>query len=194
MQSTPRILIIDDLPLRRTIIEDGLHEAGYTDVVHLEAGHRLLERIVAVEPAVIIINLENPTRDIVEQMFQVSRCVPRPVAMFVDQTDTEMTQAAVEAGVSAYVVDGLSKDRVKPVLDMCVGRFNAFARLKGELERTRSLMEERKTIDRAKAILMELRRMSEPEAYALMRRSAMNEKKRILEIAQAVIVASELLQ
>ena len=120
--------------------------------------------------------------------------MPRPVAMFVDHTDEDMTHAAIEAGVSAYVVDGLRKDRVKPILDMCVSRFNAFARLREELHRTRTQLDERKTVDRAKGLLMEARGISEPDAYALLRRSAMNEKKRIADVAQAVIVAADLLK
>jgi response regulator NasT len=83
----------------------------------------LLVRIYALDPAAVLIDLENPSRDVLEQMFQVSRVVKRPVAMFVDQSDTSSIQAAVDAGVSAYIVDGLKKERVKHILDMCISRF-----------------------------------------------------------------------
>ncbi|MHB2169293.1 ANTAR domain-containing response regulator [Alsobacter sp. R-9] len=189
-----RIVIIDQSPIRGAIIEEGLREAGYQHIVHLEATERLLERIVAEAPDVIVIDLESPSRDTLEQMFLVSRSVPRPVAMFVDQSDTAMINAAIDAGVSAYVVDGLRKERVRPILDMCISRFNAFARLRDELTRTRTQLEERKVIDRAKGLLMQARGLTEEQAYALLRRTAMNEKKRLADIAQSVLTASELLK
>ena len=153
-----------------------------------------MERIVALDPDVIVIDLESPTRDVLEQMFQVSRAVPRPVAMFVDRSDTAMIQAAMDAGVSAYVVDGLRKERVKPILDMCISRFNVFSRMRDELAQAKSQLEERRTIDRAKTLLMRAKGISEDEAYGLLRRTAMNEQKRVAEVAQAVNMAAELLR
>jgi two-component system, response regulator / RNA-binding antiterminator len=194
MPKPTRIVIIDQSPVRRAILAEGLHEAGYSDVIHLEGTDRIMDRIVAAEPDIIVIDLESPSRDVLEQMFQVSRAVPRPVAMFVDQSDTSMINAAIDAGVSAYVVDGLRKDRVKPILDMCISRFNAFARLKDELEQAKSQLADRKVIDRAKGILMKARGVAEEEAYALLRKTAMNEKKKLAEIAQSVVTAAELLR
>src|SRR5262249_54108171 len=136
--------------------------------------------------------LENPSRDVLEQMFQVSRIVRRPIAMFVDQSDRATIEAAVDAGVSAYIVDGLKKERMKNILDLCISRFNAFARLQDELDRAKSALEERKVIDRAKGILMKVKSLSEEDAYALLRKTAMNEKKKIAEVAQSVITAAEL--
>jgi response regulator NasT len=154
----------------------------------------LLVRIYAVDPDVILMDLENPSRDVLEQMFQVSRAVRRPVAMFVDQSDSAMIRASVEAGVSAYIVDGLKKERIKPILDLCVLRFNAFAKLQDELERTRSALEDRKIVDRAKGLLMKLKGLTEEEAYVLLRSTAMREKKKIAEIAQSIITAAEVLK
>src|SRR5262249_39561277 len=133
-------------------------------------------------------------RDVLEQMFQVSRIVKRPIAMFVDQSDAASIQASVDAGVSAYIVDGLKKARVKNILDLCISRFNAFARLQEELERTKTALEERKVIDRAKGILMKAKNLTEEEAYTLLRKTAMNEKKKIVEIAQSIITAADLLK
>ncbi|WP_460449325.1 ANTAR domain-containing response regulator [Alsobacter sp. SYSU BS001988] len=194
MPKPTRIVIIDQSPVRRAILAEGLHEAGFSDVIHLEGTDRIMDRIVAAEPDIIVIDLESPSRDVLEQMFQVSRAVPRPVAMFVDQSDTSMINAAIDAGVSAYVVDGLRKDRVKPILDMCISRFNAFARLKDELEQAKSQLADRKVIDRAKGILMKAKGVTEEEAYALLRKTAMNEKKKVAEIAQSVVTAAELLR
>src|SRR5437899_1791100 len=193
-ESSPKIVIVDESPIRAAILEEGLREAGFTGVVHISEMQSLLARIYALDPDVILIDLENPSRDVLEQMFQVSRAVRRPIAMFVGQSDTASIQASVDAGVSAYVVDGLKKERVKHILDLCISRFNAFSRLQSELESTKTALEERKVIDRAKGILMKARNLSEEEAYALLRRTAMNENRKIAEIAQSVVTAAELLK
>jgi response regulator NasT len=189
-----QIVIVDESPIRSAILEDGLREAGYINVVRISGIANLLARISAVDPDVILIDLENPSRDVLEQMFQVSRVVKRPVAMFVDQSDSASIQASVDAGVSAYIVDGLKKERIKSILDLCISRFNAFSRLQTELEQTKTALEDRKVIDRAKGILMRAKKMSEEDAYALLRRTAMNENKKIAEIAQSVVTASEMLK
>ena len=193
-ESSPKIAIVDESPIRAAILEEGLREAGYTEVVRISEMQSLLSRIYALDPDVIVIDLENPSRDILEQMFQVSRAVRRPIAMFVDQSDTASIQASVDAGVSAYIVDGLKKERLKPILDLCISRFNAFSRLQNELDRTKSALEDRKVIDRAKGILMKLKGLNEEEAYVLLRSTAMREKKKIGEIAQSILTASELLK
>ncbi len=189
---TLRILVVDQNLMRASVIEEGLRAAGHTQVVVVRDMQNLLRRIVDADPDVVFIDLENPNRDVLEQMFQVSRSVHRPVAMFVDRSDASMIEAAVEAGVGAYVVDGLRKERVKPILDLCISRFNAFTRLRDELDRTRLALEERKLVERAKAILMQQRRLPEEEAYALLRRTAMDSKLRLSEVARSVITAAQL--
>src|SRR5207249_7659817 len=193
-ESSPKIVIVDESPIRAAILEEGLREAGFTGVVHISEMQSLLARIYALDPDVILIDLENPSRDVLEQMFQVSRAVKRPIAMFVDQSDKASTEAAVDAGVSAYIVGGLQKERIKNILDLCISRFNSFARLREELERTRTALEERKVIDRAKGILMKAKSLSEEAAYTLLRKTAMNENKKIAEVAQSVVTAAELLK
>jgi response regulator NasT len=187
-----KILVIDKDPIRRAILDAGLREAGFANVILLGETTGLLNSIYRIDPDVILIDLENPSRDVLEQMFQVSRVVRRPIAMFVDQSDRDTTRAAVEAGVSAYIVDGLKQGRVKDILELCISRFNAVAHLQDELDRAKTALEERKTIDRAKGILMQAKGLSEEQAYALLRKTAMNEKRKIAEVAQAVITASEL--
>jgi response regulator NasT len=189
-----KIVIVDKNPIRAAILEDGLREAGHVHVVRLDETSHLLTRIYALDPDVILIDLEDPSRDVLEQMFQMSRVVKRPIAMFVDQSDAASIEAAVDAGVSAYIVGGLRKERIKNILDLCISRFNAFARLQDELDRTRNALEERKVIDRAKGILMKAKNLTEEEAYTLLRKTAMNEKKKIAEVAQSVITAAELLR
>jgi response regulator NasT len=187
------ILVIDENRLRASVIEAGLREAGYDDltVIHDVAG--IARRISEIEPDVIVIDLENPNRDMLENMFQLSRAVQRPIAMFVDRSDSASIEAAVEAGVSAYVVDGLKQERVKPILEMAISRFNAFSRMTRELEEARSELENRKLIDRAKGILMTTRGLSEPQAYALLRKTAMNQNRKLSEIAESLITAAGLL-
>src|SRR5882757_6395343 len=187
-----KIVIVDENPIRAAILEGGLNEAGYINVTRIEDRTGLLARIYAIDPDVILIDLENPSRDVLEQMFQMSRAVKRPIAMFVDQSDTASIEASVDAGVSAYIVGNLQKDRIKAILDLTISRFNAFARLQGELDRAKSALEERKVIDRAKGILMKAKNLTEEDAYALLRKTAMNEKKKIAEVAQSVIMTAEM--
>ena len=193
-QPSLKIVIVDKNPIRAAILEDGLREAGHVQVMRVDETSHLLARISAVDPDVILIDLENPSREVLAQMFQVCRAVRRPIAMFVDQSDTASTEAAVDAGVSAYIVGGLQKERIKNILDLCISRFNSFARLRDELERARTALEERKVIDRAKGILMKARNLSEDAAYVLLRKAAMNENKKIAEVAQSVVTAVELLK
>jgi response regulator NasT len=195
MPETPlRVLIVDQNVARGSILEEGLRESGYTDLVVVRDMQNLLRRILEEEPDVILIDLENPNRDVLEQMFQVSRLVSKPVAMFVDRSDAGMIAAAVDAGVGAYVVDGLRKERVRSVVDMAISRFRAFERLRSELDATRQQLADRKVIDRARGILMRERGIEEEEAYQLLRRAAMQGNLRMVQVAQSVITAAELLK
>lgn len=187
------VLIIDENRLRASIIEEGLREAGHGRVAVIHDVNEVARTIQATMPDVIVIDLENPKRDTLEHFFSLSRAVQRPIAMFVDRSDGSMIEQAVEAGVSAYVVDGLKKERVKPILDMAISRFNAFSRLRRELDEARTQLEDRKLIDQAKGILMKTRGMSESEAYGLLRSTAMNQSRKIVEIAQSLVTAANLL-
>lgn len=187
------ILIIDENAIRSSIIEEGLREAGHSNVIVINEMRGIARMIETLNPDVIVIDIENPNRDMMEHLFQLTRTVSRPIAMFVDRADTASIEAAVEAGVSAYIVDGLKRERVKPILDMAVSRFNAFSRLQRELANAKSALEERKIVERAKGILMKLRGLSEEDAFALLRQTAMNEKKKMSEIAQSIVTAAGLL-
>ena len=194
MPDALRIMIVDQNMVRASILEDGLREAGYANLTVVRDMQNLLSRIIEADPEVIFIDLENPNRDVLEQMFQVSRAVQRPVAMFVDSSDSSMIEKAVEAGVGAYIVDGLRKERVKPILDMTISRFNAFNKLREELDRARQALDERKLVDRAKAILIKGRGLTEEEAYELMRKTAMSETLRLGQVAQSIITAARFLK
>lgn len=188
-----RIAIIDTSTTRAAIISDGLREAGLDDLVLIDPAGAVVTQIEDAKPEVVLINLENPSRDLLEDFFAMSRALSRPIAMFVDQSDTESTFAAIDAGVSAYVVDGLSQQRIKPVLDLAIRRFHAFSSLQRELDDAKTALAERAVIDKAKAILMKRRQINEPEAYALLRGQAMRTNRRIAEIAEAIVTSDALL-
>ena len=194
MEPSLQIAVVEENPLRAEILITRLREAGHRNVLHIGQTKRLLQAIYDTDPDVVVIGLESPSRDTLEQLFQMSRVVKRPIAMFVDKSDRAAITAAIDAGVSAYVVGGLQKDRVQSILDVCISRFNAMARMQDELERAKTALEERKVIDRAKGILMRAKGLDEEEAYRLLRKTAMNEKKKITDIAQSVVMAAELLR
>ena len=188
-----RIVIVDDSGLRASVLEEGLREAGYDDIQLVPPLGPWVARLERMAPDVVLMDLGSPSRDTLEEMLVVSRALARPIAMFVDQSDDAMIGAAIDAGVSAYVVDGLRKERAKPILDLAIRRFNAFARMRTELDEARTALAERKTIDRAKTILMENRHLSEADAYALLRSTAMNQNRRLADVAEALITAHSLL-
>jgi two-component system, response regulator / RNA-binding antiterminator len=189
-----KIAVVDSNQLRAAVLMEGLTDAGHSSVFWIQNMTGLMRQLYETDPDVVVIGLENPSRDSLEQMFQLSRAVRRPVAMFVDQSDRATTEAALDAGVSAYVVDGLKKERISAILDMAVIRFNAVARLQDELERTKTALEDRKLIDRAKGIIMKQKALDEASAYALLRRTAMNQHKRMSDIAQTIVTAAEILE
>jgi response regulator NasT len=189
-----RIVIVDQNPLRTAILRDGLREAGYAQVTIVDAQFDLEQRLREIDADIVLIDLENPNRDVLEQMIRISGANARPVAMFADRSDAAMINAAIDAGVSAYVVDGLKKERVKAIVDLCISRFNAFSRLREELAAVQSQLADRKTIDQAKALVMKAKNISEEQAYAMMRKVAMNEGKKIADIARSILTAAELLK
>ncbi len=188
------ILVIDDNAARASIIEAGLRDEGYEHVTILTDVTSVARQITELDPDVIVIDLGNPNRDMLENMFQLTRAIKRPIAMFVDSSDKASIEAAIDAGVSAYIVDGLRKERVRPILDMAISRFNAFSRMERELEEARNELQARKIIDKAKAILMKSKGLSEEAAYQLLRKTAMNQNRKISEIAQSLVTAAQLLE
>lgn len=188
-----RIAIVDESASRAAVIREGLTAHGDCEIHVLTERSGLLMRIGEISPDIVLIDLGNPSRDVLEEYFAVSRVLDRPIAMFVDQSDDEALAASIDAGVSSYVVDGLAPHRIRPILDLAVRRFNAFARLQADLAEAKGKLAERDTIDRAKRILMDNRKFTEPQAYAELRKTAMNQGKRIGEIAEAVVTAHKLM-
>jgi response regulator NasT len=188
-----RIAIVDESATRASIIEEGLAQLAECELFVVTERHGLMSRIEEIAPDVVLIDLGNPSRDVLEEYFAVSRAVARPIAMFVDESDEEAIGASIDAGVSVYVVDGLAASRIRAVLDLAVRRFQAFVRLQGDLAEAQGKLAEREAVDKAKRILMQSKGVSEPEAYAELRRKAMSSNRRIAEIAEAVVTAHALL-
>jgi two-component system, response regulator / RNA-binding antiterminator len=188
-----RIAIVDESATRAAIIREGLAVLDGCEIFVLTERHGLVARIGEIAPEIVLIDLGNPSRDVLEEFFAVSRALDRPIAMFVDESDDESIAASIDAGVSAYVVDGLAAHRIRPLLDLAVRRFNAFARLQSDLADARGKLAERDTVDQAKRILMDSRGLPEPAAYKELRDTAMRQGKRIADIAEAVVTAHNLL-
>ena len=185
--------MVDESTSRASIIEEVLSALPGCEIFVLTERHGLLAQLDSIAPDVVLIDLGNPSRDVLEEYFAVSRAIARPIAMFVDESDDLAIAVSIDAGVSVYVVDGLAANRIRPVLDLAVKRFNAFARLQSDLAEAKGKLAEREAIDKAKRILMRSKGVSEPEAYAELRRKAMSANRRIAEIAEAVGTAHELL-
>ncbi len=192
-QQAMRIAIVDESAARASVIQEGLALLDDCEVFVLTERRGLVARIGEIAPDIVLIDLGNPSRDVLEEYFAVSRVLARPIAMFVDESDDEAIAASIDAGVSAYVVDGLAANRIKPLIDVAVRRFNAFARLQADLAEARGQLAERETIDRAKRILMDSRSLPEPKAYAEMRKAAMDQGRKIAEIANAIVTAHKLM-
>ena len=188
------IAVVEQDRERALMIVDGLRDAGDYDVTVIGDVAGLGRRLAALAPDVVLIDLESPDRDVLDALTLAATPADRPVAMFVDRSDDAVMRAAIEAGVSAYVVGGLARARIKPVLTAAIARFHVVARLRAELAATRAALEERKRVDRAKGMLMQLKGLSEEEAYALLRRTAMDQGKKLGEVAAALITAAELLK
>jgi response regulator NasT len=174
-------------------IVDSLRDAGHDRVQVIAEASRLARQIKDFEPDIVLIDMANPSRDTLEEMALATGPLDRPVAMFVDRSDDALTSAAIEAGVSAYVVDGMRPDRVKPVLDAAIARFRMFQRMRRELAETKRALEERKVIDRAKGLIMKARGLGEDKAYALLRKTAMDQGTRLADVAESLVTAAGLL-
>lgn len=188
------IVVVEKDRERAMLIVDSLREAGGGEVFVISEESSLARRIAERRPDLVLIDIANPSRDVLEELTLASGPMDRPVAMFVDQSDEGLAQAAIEAGVSAYVVDGLRANRIKPILDAAIARFHMFHRMRQELAATRAALEERKFIDRAKGLLMRARGIDEDAAYALLRKTAMDQGRKIADVAQALVTAAALLK
>ena len=188
------IVVVEEDRERAIAIVDAMQASGTYEVHVIGNVSSLARKIAALAPDVVLIDIDNPTRDMLEELTLASGPLERPVAMFVSGAAGGLVREAVEAGLSAYVVDGLQPERLKPVMDAAIARFQIARQMRLELAETKRALEERKVIDRAKGLLMKARGIEEEEAYALLRKAAMDQGRRVAEVAEALVTASGLLK
>lgn len=188
-----RVMLVDERDERVDLLRQPLVEAGHEIVAQVHPEDDLFGKVQELKPDVIIMDMESPSRDTLEQMRCISRDQPKPIVMFAERDDSNTIQAAVRAGVSAYIVDGLGHKRVMPILEVAIARFNEFQNLRRELEETKISLAERKLIDRAKGLLMEQRGWSEKQAYQALRKMAMDKNLRVGQVAENLVAAFELM-
>lgn len=188
-----RVLLVDDDAERASILREALQSAGHVVAAEVRSAVELMARVRDVQPDVIIIDRDSPDRDTLEHICIVTRDDPHPIVMFTQDKDQAMMREALKAGVSAYVVDGLSAERVRPIVDMALARFEQWQALRQELDQAQASLAERKLIERAKGIVMKQRGCNEDEAYRLLRKTAMDRNMRLALVAESVIAMADLL-
>jgi response regulator NasT len=188
-----RVMLVDDTQKDVSLLKDALDAAGYEVVTEELSPATLLERVGAVRPDVIIIDTDSPSRDVLEQVVIVSRDDPRPIVMFTDDGNSDTIQAAIKAGVTAYIVAGMQPERLKPILEVAQARFEADRALREELKTAQGRLAERKIIEKAKGVVMQQKQISEDDAYRLMRKLAMDRNVTLLELAQQLLNVTQLL-
>lgn len=188
-----RILVVDDSAERAEVVIQGLAGSGHDIVVQCESALELLHAVEHHAPDVIIIGADSPSRDTLEHVAMASRGTPRPIVMFVDDSDEAGIQAAIRSGVSAYIVDGLDAPRIKSIVDVAVARFDVHRKLVDELDETRIKLAERPVIERAKGLLMQRRNLPEEDAFRALRSMAMKKQQKLVDVAQQLLDAADLL-
>ncbi|MBP6817957.1 ANTAR domain-containing protein [Ferrovibrio sp. MS7] len=189
-----RILLIDENPERAAVLNEALRAQGYELVARMAPRELSARRVAEIAPDVVIVDMDSPSRDTIDSMRQINDDQPRPIVMFVDQSDVGMIEQAMQAGVSAYIIDGLNVKRVKPILDVAIARFREFQALRDELKKTKATLHERKLIERAKGMLMREKKLSEEEAYAALRKLAMDRQQRLVDVAETLLAFADLLK
>lgn len=188
-----RILLINDTGRKVGRLKSALTEAGFEAITEAGLSIDLPVRVEALKPDVILIDSDSPGRDVMEQLVMVTRDQPRPIVMFTDEHNPDVMRQAIRSGVSAYIVEGIQAQRLQPILDVAMARFESDQALRAQLEAREAQLAERKRIELAKGLLMKMRDCSEEEAYNLMRRQAMSRQQKLIQVAEQIIAMSELL-
>jgi response regulator NasT len=188
-----KIMLIDEQPDRFALVEQALQADGHEIVARLSTSDDLIAAVERAQPDIIIVDLQSPGRDTLEHMHSIARDRPRPIVMFTNDGDSATIERAIKAGVTAYVVDGLNPERIRPILDVAIHRFREFQQLRQELEQARNQLAERKVIEKAKGILMKKRGMDEDQAYRMLRKMAMDRNLRLADLARSLIAAADIL-
>ena len=187
------VLLVSEAPDTTEALQALLNDSGYQVKSHITVEDDVIEEVNRCQPDIVVVKTEETSQFFMNQLYNLNQENPKPIVIFTDKSESGLIEGAIKAGVSAYVVDGLSSERVKPVLEIARARFEQEQSLRDELSKTKSQLEERKTIERAKGIIMKSRNMSENEAYKALRKLAMNRNQRLIDVASDVISVSELL-
>ncbi|TDX32785.1 response regulator receiver and ANTAR domain protein [Modicisalibacter xianhensis] len=185
-----RVLIVDTKDERSRALEEALVQAGFDVVSTVDEQDDLYTTMEALQPDAVIVDAALPSRDTLEHLGQLGRRYPKPMIMLAEEETPDLTQQATQAGVSAYVVDSINPALVRSMLNVSISSFESYRALKGELSRTQESLAQRRAIDRAKAAIMEMRGLGEDAAYQYMRKTAMNRRMTIHELAQELLSAT----
>lgn len=188
-----KIMLYDETPERSLFLRMTLERLGHLVVAEIANARELYEAVRRHSPDAIIIDTDSPTRDTLEHLCLITESCPRPIVMFTQDRNKESIREAVRAGVTAYIVDGLAAERIEPIIETAVARFEAYQLVQEELAQTKNKLSERKTVDRAKGILMKEKKISEDEAYRLLRKLAMDRSTTLGAVADQVITVAKLL-
>ncbi|MCV2402319.1 ANTAR domain-containing protein [Marinomonas sp. C2222] len=187
------VMLVDDEPARAAIVEQAMKDSGYRVIRKLENAKYLTEAVNQFQPDMVIIDIESPDRDVLENMSRLTQDNPRPIVMFAEEDDSRHVEAAIRAGVSAYVVDGVNSSSVKAIMQVAIARFREFHALRSELESVKTQLEDRKLIDKAKGLIMKHQKCDEPAAYQALRKLAMDRSQRMTDVARNIISVMELM-
>lgn len=193
MSALTSVLIVSETPDTADALQAALKESGYQVKSHITVAEDVIEEVSRCQPDIVVVKTEETSRYLMNQLYNLNQQNPKPIVIFTEKSESGLIEGAIKAGVSAYIVDGLSADRVKPVLEIAKLRFEKEQSLRSELAKTKSQLEERKTIERAKGIIMKSRGLGEDEAYKALRKLAMNKNQKLIEVAEDVVSVSELL-
>lgn len=200
MKNRLTVLVIDEDKDRAAVLEQALRDQGYQVLGRLESTDLMADKVDELKPDIIIIDLDSPDRDVLENMALLNQNCPRPVIMFAEQGDQTTIEKAIHSGVSAYVVDGLEQHRIKAILDVAIARFREFQAMRnelfqvhGELNLARTELADRNLTEKAKSLIMKHNNCSENKAHQAMRKMAMDQQKPLIEVAKSIISVLELL-
>ncbi|QDV44913.1 putative transcriptional regulatory protein pdtaR [Stieleria neptunia] len=184
---TLKLMLVDQSSQRRAILEKILRDNGYTNVFSTSGLDDLFALVATVKPDVVLIELDSPKRDTLEQLREIRQRQPTPVVMFAQDQDAQTVHAAVDSGVCAYMVDSVDRVKVKPAIDLAMATFAAYRRLRNEADKYRTQLDSRKEIDLAKSLLMRHERLGEAEAHRMLRKMAMDSNRKLHRVALDVI-------
>ncbi|WP_444919945.1 ANTAR domain-containing response regulator [Microbulbifer sp. CnH-101-G] len=184
---SPAIMLVDDNHERAHSVRERLQAAGYTIVAQISSAEGLLFQVEKYRPDIVLIDIESPDRDILESLAVVNREAPTPVAMFSSHNRADFISRAVESGVSAYMAEGMTPERVAPAIEIAMAQFKSFQQLRQSLERTQQQLSDRKTIERAKGLLMAKKNLTEKDAHKILRNLAMSSNATMCAVAEQLI-------